>query len=69
VVKLTYDGILHFLEFRATTALAGLRITNSCGYRLNLSKKQRELIRATRATLDKAAVESPILTFGAEEGE
>ena len=31
IIALTYDGILHFLEFRATTSLAGLRITNSCG--------------------------------------
>lgn len=61
VVKLTYDGVLHFLEFRATTSLSGLRIINSHGYRLNLSPKQRELIRATRATLDRAAVKEPPL--------
>lgn len=52
VVKLTYDGILHFLEFRPTTSLAGLRVTHSLGYRLNLSPRQRELIRATHATLN-----------------
>jgi hypothetical protein len=61
VIKLTYDGVLHFLEFRATTTLAGLRIVHSCGYRLNLSKRQLELIRATRATLDKTAVVPPRL--------
>ena len=55
-MKLTYDGVLDFLEFRATTSLAGLRILHSHGYRLNLSPKQRELIRASKATLDRAAV-------------
>jgi hypothetical protein len=63
VVKLTYDGILHFLEFRATTSLPGLRIVSSHGYRLNLSPRQRELIRETRATLDRSAVEQPRLEF------
>lgn len=67
VVKLTYDGVLHFLEFRATTALAGLRVINSCGYRLNLSKKQRELIRETRATLDRGAVDPPRIELGVSE--
>jgi hypothetical protein len=57
VVKLTYDGVLHFLEFRPTTALAGLRIVHSIGYRLQLSPQQRELVRATGATLDRSAVE------------
>lgn len=57
VVKLTYDGVLHFLEFRATTSLAGLRVLASHGYRLRLSDKQRELIRATGATLNREAVE------------
>jgi hypothetical protein len=61
VIKLTYDGVLHFLEFRATTALAGLRVVHSRGYRLNASERQLELIRATRATLDRAAVEPPKL--------
>jgi hypothetical protein len=61
VVKLTYDGVLHFLEFRATTSLAGLRILHSHGYKLNLSPKQRELIRVTRATLDSTAVMQPRL--------
>ena len=72
VVKLTYDGILHFLEFRATTALAGLRVVNSCGYRLNLSRKQQELIRATRAALDRTLAEPPRIEFGRQgeqEGE
>lgn len=64
VVKLTYDGVLHFLEFRATTSLAGLRVTNSHGYRLRLSDKQREMIRSTRATLDRSAVEQPRLELG-----
>lgn len=69
VVKLTYDGVMHFLEFRATTALAGLRAVNSCGYRLNASKKQLELIRQTRTTLDREAVEPPPIDFGeAEDG-
>lgn len=67
VVKLTYDGIFHFLEFRATTALAGLRVVNSCGYRLNLSTKQLELIRETRATLDRGAAEPPRIEFGESE--
>jgi hypothetical protein len=53
VVKLTYDGIVHFLEFRPTTVLAGLRVVHSMGYRLNLSARQRELIRATRTTLER----------------
>jgi hypothetical protein len=68
VVKLTYDGVLHFLEFRATTALAGLRVLNSCGYRLNLSKKQLELIRATRATLDRKAVDPSRIEYGEAGG-
>lgn len=63
VVKLTYDGILHFLEFRATTSLAGLRVLSSHGYRLNLSPRQRETIRATRATLDRAPVGQPRLAL------
>lgn len=67
VVKLTYDGVMHFLEFRATTALAGLRAINSCGYRLNPSKKQLELIRETQATLDREAVEPPRIDFGEAE--
>lgn len=62
VVKLTYDGVLHFLEFRATTSLAGLRIISSHGYRLNLSPQQRDLIRATHATLNREAVEEPRLS-------
>ncbi len=66
VVKLTYDGVLHFLEFRATTSLAGLRILHSHAYRLNLSPKQRELIRASKATLDRAAVVQPRLELGEE---
>ncbi len=63
VVKLTYDGILHFLEFRPTTALAGLRIIHSCGYQLNLSRKQRDLIRATKAALAAATVPEPHIDF------
>jgi hypothetical protein len=66
VIKLTYDGVLHFMEFRATTALAGLRIVHSSGYRLRLSKRQLELIRATRATLDRTAVAPPRLELGDE---
>jgi len=61
VVKLTYDGVLHFLEFRPTTVLAGLRVIHSVGYRLNLSQRQLELIRASRATLDRSAVAPPRL--------
>lgn len=64
VVKLTYDGVLHFLQFRPTTSLPGLRIVHSSGYRLQLSPKQRELIRATRATLNRDAVEEPRLRPG-----
>lgn len=64
VVKLTYDGVLHFLEFRATTSLPGLRIVSSHGYRLNLSPRQRDLVRETRATLDRSAVEQPRLEPG-----
>jgi hypothetical protein len=64
VVKLTTDGVFHFLEFRATTVLAGLRVVNSHGYRLNLSPRQRELIRATRATLSREAVQQPRLEPG-----
>lgn len=64
VVKLTYDGVLHFLEFRATTTLAGLRVVHSCGYRLRLSPRQLELIRATRATLEETQVEAPKIEFG-----
>jgi hypothetical protein len=63
VVKLTYDGVLHFLEFRPTTSLAGLRIVHSTGYRLQLSARQLELIRSTRATLDRGAAEPPSLDF------
>ncbi len=68
VVKLTYDGVVHFLEFRPTTALAGLRAINSCGYRLNPAKKQLELIRETQATLDREAVEPSRIDFGEAEG-
>lgn len=68
VIKLTYDGVMHFLEFRSTTTLAGLRAINSCGYRLNPSKKQLELIRETQATLDREAVAPPRIDFGEEEG-
>jgi hypothetical protein len=68
VVKLTRDGVFHMLEFRATTSLAGLRIVHSHGYRLNLSPMQRELIRATGATLDREAVSSePRLDLGGSE--
>ena len=66
VIKLTYDGVLHFLEFRATTSLPGLRILSSHGYRLNLSPRQRELIRATQTTLDRTAVKQPRLAPGDE---
>jgi hypothetical protein len=66
VIKLTYDGVLHFLEFRATTSLPGLRIVSSHGYRLNLSPRQRELIRKTQATLDRSAVRQPRLEPGDE---
>lgn len=69
VVKLTYDGVLHFLEFRATTALAGLRIVQSHGYRLNLSPRQREHIRQTRATLDRAAVGKPRISSSQEDAD
>lgn len=55
VVKLTYDGVLHFLEFRATVSLPGLRVVHSHGYRLKLSPKQRETIRATQAMLERSA--------------
>jgi hypothetical protein len=68
VVKLTFDGVMHFLEFRPTTSLPGLRIVHSCGYRLRLSKRQRELVQATRATLDRAVVDQPRLLFTEEEG-
>ena len=64
MVKLTYDGLIHFLEFRATTSLAGLRVLASHGYRLNLSPRQRELIRETKASLDRSAVEQPRLEPG-----
>lgn len=66
VVKLTYDGVLHFLEFRPTTTLAGLRVVHSRGYRLNISERQRELIRATQATLGRDAVAEPRLAPSAE---
>ncbi len=69
VVKLTYDGILHFLEFRATTALAGLRVIHSCGYRLNLSRKQRELIQATHAAHQAAAGPPPSIDFDPAAGD
>jgi hypothetical protein len=68
VIKLTYDGVMHFLEFRSTTALAGLRAINSCGYRLHPSKKQLELIRKTQVTLDQEAVEPSRIDFGEAEG-
>ena len=61
VVKVTYDGVLHFLEFPATTAQADLSVTQSRGYRLNASQRQLELIRSTRASLDRAAVKPPRL--------
>ena len=60
VIKLTYDGVFHFLEFRATTVLSGLRIVNSCGYRINTSKKQIEFIRATKAAMESAAASATI---------
>lgn len=67
VVKLTYDGVLHFLEFRPTTALAGLRVVHSCGYRLRLSPRQLELIRATRATLDRTETETPRIELAGDD--
>jgi hypothetical protein len=67
VVKLTTDGVIHFLELRPTTSLPGLRVVSSCGYRLRMSKQQRELVKATRATLDKGAVEEPRLLFSEDE--
>jgi hypothetical protein len=69
VVKLTYDGVIHFLEFRPTTSLSGLRVIHSCGYRLRVSERQRELIRATQETIEKTAVEAPRLILPGEEGE
>jgi len=68
VVKLTTDGVIHFLEFRPTTSLPGLRVVQSCGYRLRMSEQQRKLVQATRATLDKGAVEEPRLSFAEEDG-
>jgi hypothetical protein len=68
VVKLTTDGVIHFLELRPTTSLPGLRVVRSCGYRLRMSEQQRKLVRATRATLDKGAGEQPRLLFGEEDG-
>ncbi len=69
VVKLTYDGVFHFLEFRPTTVLGGLRVVHSCGYRINASKRQLELIRATKATLQTATVITPGIDFSPSEGE
>lgn len=69
VVKLTYDGVLHFLEFRPTTVLGGLRVVHSCGYRINASKRQLELIRATKAALEQAVVPTPSIDFSNSEGE
>lgn len=66
VVKLTYDGVVHFLECRATTSITGMRVLHSCGYRLNASKRQLGLIRATRDALAQPSPK-PILTFGEEE--
>lgn len=54
VIKLTYDGIIHFLEFNAAQLIAELEIVQSSGYRLRLSKQQRKLIRETQAMLAKA---------------
>ena len=48
--------------------LGGPRAINSCGYRLNPSKKQLELIRETQATLDREAVEPSRIDFGEAEG-
>jgi hypothetical protein len=67
VVKLTYDGILHFLEFRSTTSLAGLRILNSHGYRLNISPQQLRLIRSTQTMLKEATSQQKPMNHGAEQ--
>lgn len=66
VVKLTYDGVVHFLECRSTTSITGMRVLHSCGYRLNASRRQLELIRATREALAQPAPK-PTLTFDDEE--
>jgi hypothetical protein len=49
-IKLDYDGLIHFLEFNASMSPGDLMIVRSATYRLSLSDRQRELIRATKVT-------------------
>lgn len=46
-MKIDYDSIIHMMEFNIAPRAADLRIVRSASYRLTLSDKQRELVRAT----------------------
>lgn len=48
-MKIDYDSIIHMMEFNVAPRAADLRIIRSASYRLTLSDKQRELVRATGA--------------------
>jgi hypothetical protein len=48
-MKIDYDSIIHMMEFNVAPRAADLRIIRSASYRLTLSDKQRESVRAMGA--------------------
>lgn len=46
-MKIDYDSIIHIMEFNVAPRAADLRIVRSGSYRLALSEKQKEFVRAT----------------------
>ena len=46
-MKIDHDSIIHMMEFNVAARAADLRIIRSASYRLTLSDKQREFVRAT----------------------
>lgn len=50
-MKIDYDSIIHIMEFNVASRAANLRIVRSASYRLALSEKQREMMRATGSVL------------------
>ena len=55
-IKLDYDSLIHFLEFNPSGTAADLKIVKSCGYRLTLSDRQKEMFTPkTKAVAAKLA--------------
>jgi hypothetical protein len=46
-MKIDYDSIIHMMEFNIAARASDLRIIRSASYRLTLSEKQLEFVRAT----------------------